>query len=189
MSSVVEEFSVKEPHPSDDVLLSQESIASEQSVANVYIFNDVDYTDYANDFLEDPHLYHDLISSYSCEDNVTLEIIAHNISFGKVELNEDSSVTTKNNESYESIIEWVKATSGDAYTPEYLFTNVFIGDDKTPLWKILEAAQLEEFVENTPANDSVSKNEYSKFPLYFIIVILSIYLGLGIGYIIKSRMV
>jgi len=189
MSSVVEEFSLKEPHPSDTLLMSQESIVSEQHVENVHIFNDVDYTDYANDFLEDSHLYHDLISSYSTEDNVTLEIIANNISFGKVQFNKDSSVTSEQDETYESIIEWVKATSGDAYTPEYLFTNVFIGDDKTPLWKILEAAQLEEFVDIKPTKIiDTSEHNTMLFPYYFIAFIFSIYFGLCIGYIIKGSM-
>lgn len=175
----------QEPIQSSQELIT---LSQESDTPRKYIFNDIDYTDYANDFLEDPHLYHDLIASYSDELDTLLEIRANNILFDKAYLYVDSTVHPCNNDStYDNIVEWVKATTGDAYSPEYIFTNVYMGEDNTPLWKILEIAQLEEFPNKPVKQINIISYEVNNFPMHFILLILSIYFGIFIGTLINAN--
>lgn len=151
---------------------ADESSAKKSEVS--YIFNDVDYTSYVEVFLENPHLYYDIITLYSTSKEVLLKINLHNCIYSNAYLHPDNTihqcVESSSKNVYPNIVEWVKAMLGSTYSVEHLFTDVYIGENETPLWKVLEVAKNGD-VPNTPKTIIIKY-----FPQYFIMFIIFIYI-------------
>jgi len=179
--NVVDESSAVET--SADESSADESSPDESEAS--YIFNDVDYTSYVKVFLENPNLYYDLITMYSTSKEVLLKIDLHNCIYSNAYLHPDNTIhqciESSSKNVYPNIVEWVKVMLGSSYSVEHLFTNVYIGENETPLWKVLEVAKNGEVPNNSK---TIIITKY--FPQYFISFIIFIYFCISVALLIWS---
>ena len=146
----------------------------------VYVKNDVDYSEFALDFLSDEVSYFPYIQSYTTEEDVMLFIRENGIVAKCANIDKDGSLIELETETdYVSIVEWVSTYKGEAAPIDYVLDNVFIGEDLVPLWKVLVDVKDEEDSENQQIVD----NQHlclDMFQRYMLLGIMGLYIVIGI---------
>ena len=124
-----------------------------------FVKNNVNYTDYAEDFLENERVYFDIIQSYTTEKLVGLTIRLNDTNCSIAQYSEDGLVKEyfRNDISYNEVKEfssiwsWVNDYYGETVTAHCLLNSVYIGENNVPIWKIL-----------VDANEEDNDDEYGK---------------------------
>jgi hypothetical protein len=166
MSSNTESISsteaITEPISSTEIMEPTESSSASESTPFVYKKNDVDYTNYAIDFLSDEISYYDYIESYTSEKDILLFIKQNDVVVKIAKLDKSGSIYELIENSsdeivkeYVSIIDWVSSYKGEATSIDYILDNVYIGENLVPLWKVIVDAKNEDYLEE---NEDIKDN-------------------------------
>lgn len=146
----------------------------------VYMKNDVDYSDYAIDFLSDEPSYYTYIASYTTEQDVMLFIRENGIVAKSAKFDTTGKLTEVETEKeFVSIIDWVSAYKGEAASIDFALDNVFIGEDLVPLWKVLVDVKEEDELERKDIiqHENLCLNMFQK---YMLLAIMGLYILIGI---------
>jgi len=122
-----------------------------------FIIENIDYSAYAKEFIEDDKEYYEIIKSYTSEYTVILSIQIDGNICSISDYNKDGSVTEfiRNDIAYDdckefkSIVEWVSDYYGKILTAQSILNNVYIGEGNIPLWKVLVIAKEEDDENNS----------------------------------------
>lgn len=154
MSSNAETISTTEPISTTEIMEPTESSSSSETTPFVYKKNDVDYSNYAIDFLSDEISYYDYIESYTSEKDILLFIKQNDVVVKIAKLDKSGSIyelvensTDEIIKEYVTIIDWVSAYKGEAAPIDYILDNVYIGENLVPLWKVIVDAKNEDYLE------------------------------------------
>lgn len=162
MSSNTENISSTEPISStetSEIMEPTETSSSIESTPFVYKKDDVDYSDYAIDFLSNEISYYDYIESYNTEKDILLFIKQDDIVVKIAKLDKSGSIYELIENSpdeivkeYVSIIDWVSAYKREAAAIDYILDNVYIGENLVPLWRVIVDAKNENHLEENKDN-------------------------------------
>lgn len=142
----------------------------------VYVKDNVDYSDFALDFLSDEISYFPYIQSYTTEQDVMLFIRENGIVAKCAKIDNTGVLFELETETnYVSIVDWVSAYKGEAASIDYVLDSVFIGEDLVPLWKVLVDVKEEEDSETQKivTNENLSLDMFQK---YILLGIMGLYI-------------
>lgn len=165
---------------------SDSSSSTNSTIVNspiVYVKNNVDYSDYALDIIENELTYYDYIKSYTTDNDVVLFICEHGIVVKSGTYDNTGKLTdNETNKEFDTIVDWLIDYKGHNLAFEYLFDNLFIGEDLVPFWKIL--VDLKEEDDANEDNENSMKDFEKK--MFHILMVLYILLLLILYLIIQS---
>lgn len=145
---------ISDPISSTEIMEPTESSSASESTPFVYKKDNVDYSNYAIDFLSDEISYYDYIESYTSEKDILLFIKQNDVVIKIAKLDKSGSIYELIENSsdeivkeYVSIIDWVSAYKGEAASIDYILDNVYIGENLVPLWKVIVDAKNEHYLE------------------------------------------
>ena len=142
-----------------------ETSSASENTPFVYKKDNVDYSNYAIDFLSDEISYYNYIESYTNEKDIILFIKQNDVVVKIAKLDKSGSIyeLVENSsddiiKQYVSISDWVSAYKGEAAPIDFILDNVYIGGNLVPLWKVIVDARNEDYLEeNENTNDACLK--------------------------------
>ena len=136
-----------------------------ENISRIFYENDgVDYSEYAEEFLENESIYYEFIKSYANKQKVYLFIREKDVLKAGAFLDEMGYVFQfmrgeASSVEFPSIQSWVDDYYGKQQNVDVVLNNVYIGDDYVPLWKILPDAMEEDNAERKIIDQIIQKNE------------------------------